>query len=453
MKHGEIDAAIEAVGRLLEKRADSHEMFFSSTRGLAVETKKGETESFKVRSGFGVSLRTLSKGRPGFAYTTTLSPDSLSMLADAAVGGGRGAGVDKLLKFPAPRRAKHSAISRARLVDHAMDTMSEAEKIEISREIERSARSTDPRIKNVRKSSYSETFSSTRIVNSNGADFTHEATFYSGSITVVAEEKGESQTGWAIGMGHHASDVDAEAIGLDAAERAVGRLGGREIPSMRVPVVLDNFVAVELLESLEGSLLGDSVMKGKSMLAGKLGKKVFSDRVTIIDDGTMPGGWATSNVDGEGVLRKKTVLAEDGRLKAFLYDSYWAGRAGKRSTGNSSRGGFKSVPSIGISNLYIKKGRTPQAGLLKDMGRGLLITELMGVHTINPINGDFSLGAEGHMVEAGEISYPVRGIAIAGNLIDLFGRVERVGGDMRFLGSTGAPSLLLSELDVSGSGA
>ncbi len=453
LRGGEIEEAVVELQTALRGKADSYEIFVSIDKGLIVDTKEGEIDSFKVRSNLGVGLRTVKDGRPGFGFSSVLGKDALNAMAADTITGSLSVESDVAYGFPHPVRRKSSPDApdlQATLVDPDYGRLSEDEKIEISRRIEKSARGTDKRIVKARKSSYSETWAASRLVNSLGADSLHTATFFSGSIAVVAEEKGESQMGWDVGMGHLSTDVKPESIGERAAKVATGLLGGEKIASTRSPVVLENGVVIELLGALSGSFSGENVLKGRSMLAGKLDKPVLSKAITIIDDGLMPGGWGSSDVDGEGVLKGKTTLVEKGELKSFIYDTYWGRKAGAVSTGNARRGGFTSPPSIGISNYYLKAGKGSLNTLVKDMYGGLLITDLMGVHTINPVTGEFSVGAQGFMVKNGKVTHPVRGIAISGELLDLFSKVERVGSDMRYLGSIGAPSLLLKELDISG---
>jgi len=172
--------------------------------------------------------------------------------------------------------------------------------------------------------------------------------------------------------------------------------------------------------------------------------------LNITDDGLYPGGMATEPFDAEGVERKRTPLIVEGRLVTYLYDLYCANREGLNSTGNSSRPSLKVPPRVGISNLFIEKGTVSFEELLASLGTGLLITELLGVHTADPISGDFSVGAAGHWVEKGERSFPVKEIAFSGNLIQLFQKVEEVGSDLRFFGPVGSPSLLLKEMTISG---
>jgi PmbA protein len=268
---------------------------------------------------------------------------------------------------------------------------------------------------------------------------------------VVAERNGESQMGWDMDTGRYISDVDVEKVGRRAARRAVNMLGARSIDTVRCNLLLENIVVCELLEVLACSFLLDNLEKGKSMFKGKIGDKIASSTVSIWDNGLLPKGWATAPFDAEGTPTQKTALVIDGICQGHLSDTYWGRRTGTGTTGNAARSAYKNLPTIGITNIYME-GKGPKLeNLISDMGRGLFVTELLGVHTANPITGDFSLGATGFLVEGGKISYPVRGLAISGNLADLLLKIEKVGGDLRFFGSVGAPSIVLRDVEVSGS--
>ncbi len=439
---------IEGLKGLLKGRADAWEIFYSFDTGVGVEAKDGQIDALKARANSGVGLRTLKKGRQGFGFSSVLTGEALRELVDNTLAGGTEAGEDEFLAFPAP--AGVPASNGLGILDPEWESGTDESRLEKALEIEESARAYDPRVKRVRKASYQESLRYSRVVNSNGVDASYSATFYSGSVTAVAEEGGESQMGWDMEMGHTRDRVKAESVGRRAAETAVRLLGARKLKTVRCPAVFENTISCEMLEALATSFLGDNVEKGKSMLIGKIGKKVAGSVLNIWDDGLVPGGWATSAYDGEGVPRSRTPLLAEGVCMGFLYDSYWAKRAGKKTTGNASRSNFKGMPSVGISNLYIEKGEKTLEGLLSEMGTGLFITELLGVHTINSVTGDFSLGAAGFRVEEGKAAYPVRGLAISGNLLDTLMKAGGCADDIRFLGSIGAPSLLINEIEASG---
>ncbi len=446
----EASRTIDVLEKLLRGRVENYEIFFSSESGFGVEAKDGKVDALKVRSGSGVGLRTISKGRLGFGFSSVLTGEALKDIVDKTIKGSAEASEDKYLEFP-DAVTPSVRYEDLRVFDDSFGEVPEEKKIDCALKIEEGAKAFDPRVKRVRKASCQESMISTRIVNSNGIDLTHSATFFSGSVTAVAEDEFESQMGWDMDTSHKRSSIDPDKIGKGAAKNAVRMLGARKITNIKCPAVIENTIVCELLEALASSLLGDNVQKGKSMLIGKVGKKIASSSLNIWDNGVLPGGWATSLFDGEGSPRNKTPLLLEGVCQGYLYDTYWARRAGAKSTGNASRGNYKGVPGIGISNLYIEKGEKTFAELLKEVGNGLFITEVLGVHTINTVSGDFSLGAAGFRVEGGEAAYPIRGMAISGNLLRFFEKVGYCGTDIRFIGSIGAPSLLVQEIEASGS--
>jgi len=192
------------------------------------------------------------------------------------------------------------------------------------------------------------------------------------------------------------------------------------------------------------------VQKGKSFLAGKIGQTVAAGNFTLVDDGTSPQGIASFPFDGEGVATQRTVLIDRGILKGFLYDTYTANKANTKSTGNGVRGSFRSLPGVGITNLFVLPGVSRPEQLIKEVSQGLFVTEVMGIHTANPISGDFSVGAAGILIENGELTRPVRSITIAGNLQEFLQGVEGVGEDLRFFGGIGAPTLRVKGLSIAG---
>lgn len=442
------DRTIGELQRLLKGKADSYEIYFSVSKGFSAEAKDGAVDALKVRSSAGVGIRTIKGRRFGFGFSSVLSEDALRDMVDNAVAGSRAVAEDEFLRFPAPGNGLPE--EGLDIIDETFGKAAEEEMIKTAIDIEAAALSYDHRIKRVRKASFSESLAADRVVNSNGVDIYHAATYYSGSVTAVAEGNGESEMGWEMGMGHRRGAVNGEEVGEKAAMNAVNRLGARQIKTIKCGAVIENIIACELLEAIASSFLGDNVIKGKSMLIGKKGRKIASGVLNIWDDGIMRAGWASSAFDAEGTASRKTALVLEGACQGYLYDTYWAGRAGTGSTGNASRGGFKSTPAIGITNLYIEKGEKDFDAVLKELGEGLFITELLGVHTINTVSGDFSLGAAGFKVEGGKIAYPVRGLAIAGNLLGLFSNVAECASDLRFIGSIGAPSLLINEIEASG---
>jgi PmbA protein len=369
-------------------------------------------------------------------------------MVETALSGSTEATVDGDLSFASP--SAPPAVDFSGLFDPTIETASEKEKIKTALEIEKSAVGYDKAVTRVRGASFSESLSAWRVLNSRGVDVTGEATYFTGSVMAVAGSDGDSQMGYEAALGHKRGDVDPAWVGKEAARRAVEALGAGRIETRKGSVVFENMVVIELLGTLAGSFFAGNVARGKSMLAGREGEKVLSELINIYDDGVLAGGWASAPFDAEGVARRKTPLIGKGVCSGFLYDTYWGVRLGHESTGNSVRGGFKGSPSVGTTNLYMEGGSTSLEGLFELMGDGLFITEMMGVHTVDTVTGEFSLGASGFLVEGGKVAGPVRGFAVSGTLLELLSCVEAVGSDLRHLGSVGAPSLLVCDVDASG---
>ena len=425
---------------------DGYEIMAGNSRNLSVEVKEGKVDTFKCSAPVGVSVRVLKGEGLGFSYSTSMEDGDLSRMIDSAIVGAETQTPDRFNGFVAPQA--YPEISD--MFDDSLAEVPEGEKIARAMELERLVLAEDPRVKRVRKASYGESIYSVFIRNSLGVEGGYSGTSVSNSVSAVAEEGSESQMGWDFGFSVFYNKVDVAAVARLAARKAVGLLGAEKIPTMRCPVVLDNYVATEILEVLAPAFLAENVQKGKSLLAGRLGESLFAPALRIRDDGTLHGGSASTPFDGEGAPQSNTVLVENGALLAYLYDGYCARKDSVASTGNSVRGGVKGQPHMGVTNFFIENGSISATDLFQGIGRGMLITEVMGMHTANPISGEFSVGAAGFLIENGVVSRPVKGVAIAGSILDLFRGVEAVGNDLRFFGSIGSPSLRIAALDISG---
>jgi PmbA protein len=439
--------AEEALERALEKGADQAEIFVRSSKNLSVEVKNQSVDSLKSSLSFGYSLRVIRQGRLGFSFSTDRS-DSDSVIS-RAVESTAFSDRDPLLDLP-----EASPAVPVEIFDKAVENISEEEAIEKVMAVERSARDEDPRVAKIRKASGSFTVSATAIVNSKSVKANFLSTACSAQITAIAETGDENQMGWDFEASRFMRDVDFGKIGRSAARRAVRLLGSARIEGRKADVVLDNSVTVDFIGIFASSLSSDSVQKGKSLLSGKLGKKVISRKINMIDSGLLPGRLGSSPVDGEGVPVTKKAAVREGVLQTYLYNTYTARKDGTVSTGNAARRGFSSLPGVGVTNLFMeaasKEDVLPANALYEAVGSGLYVVDAMGVHTANPISGEFSFGVTGIWIEKGELKYPVKEAVISGNILDLFGKVRALGDDLRFYGNIGGPSLLISDVDISG---
>jgi len=430
------------------KKVHAAEVYMTSSESTSIEIKDQMVDSFELAKDKGIGLRVIVNGACGFSYSNNFSKNAIKGLIEKAIISAKNSTPDKFRNFPEAVK-KYPEV---RCFDDDLKKISVEEKIERTKLVEKVGRDFDRRITNVRKCSYNDTQYEVIILNSHGLHYSNRGTYCSCSITLIAQEKKAMETGWEMDFSRQFNELDFERVGREAARRAIEMLGAISIETKKVPVLLDPYVAMEFLSIFASSLSADHVQKGKSMLEGKLGERVAARQVSIIDDGTLPGGIGSAPADGEGVPMERTDLVKSGILKGFLYDLYTASKDNTVSTGNGFRGGFKDTPHVGISNLYIEKGEFSQEKIISDIDEGFLIKEAMGVHTANPISGDFSLGVSGLWIRGGKISFPVRGVVISGNILDLFKSVERVGSDLRFFGRIGSPTLMVKEMNISGKG-
>ncbi|MBI3990107.1 MAG: TldD/PmbA family protein [candidate division NC10 bacterium] len=426
--------------------AEAVEGFLLRSTETTVEVKEGQVNTFALADEAGLGLRLILDRRMGFNFTSDLSQGAFHQLIEDALQAAKASAPDPSYRFPEP----FSEYPWLPLHDPSLKKVSVEEKIDRARALERAALVFDTRIRKIRKAAYRDADYHALIVNSLGLQASFSGTYCTASTSVVAEEDGEAETGWEFDFARSFQELRVEEVGKKAAERAVRMLGAKALSTRRTDVLLDPGVASDFLELLASALSGEAVQKGKSLLAGKVGQRIGSEMITLIDDGTFLKGMFAAPCDGEGVPSCRTILVDAGVLQGYLYDTYHAVKAGTRSTASARRSGYRLSPEVGPSNLFIEPGQSSPSDLMQAMGRGLYILSALGMHTANPVSGDFSIGVEGFWVEEGRIAFPVRGVTLAGNVLELLQQVDGVGADLRFFGRTGSPTLLVQGLQIAG---
>ena len=436
----------DLVMRARRQGAWAAEAYFSEEEETAIEVRDQKVEDLKIAREQGVGLRVLVGQRAGFAYTTDFSPESLSRLVEEALANARGADEDPHHLLPGPAVYAQDLD----LYDARLEEVPSEQKLELALRLEQAGRQFDPRVRLTESASYEESRYRVVLANSNHLLAAYRGAHCGLSAVFVAAQNGDQETGFAFQYRTKYAELDPEAVGRQAASRAVAMLGAGPIPSRRIPVVMDPYVAINFLGLLIPSFSAEAVQKGRSLLADKRGQKVAGQAVTVVDDGLLRGGLASAPFDGEGVPCCRNLLLREGVVETFLHNCYTAARSGEESTGNAARGSFRSTPGVGTTNCYLQPGDQAPEALIKSVGHGLYLTEVLGMHTANPVSGDFSVGAAGRLIENGELTTPVRGITVAGNVMEWLAAIEACGRDLTFLGSTGAPTVLVGRLTVSG---
>lgn len=435
-----------AIETALAAGATGAEGFLTRSRSTTAEVSGGKVESVKVREGSGIGVRVLLTDRLGFAYTSDLSDSGIEKAARDAVANAESTFPDSHNRLP-ERGGDYPEIERfdAKLAGVGLD-----ERIEVAMLVESKARACDKRITKVRQSTVSDSSYEVHLASSEGMALWHRGTSCSASILAVAEENGDSQMGWEFDHSPYFKKLRVEAVGINAARRAVSLLGARQVETATVPVILDSPVASEFLAAIGHALMADQVQKRKSLFADKVGEKVASSHVTIIDDGALEKGISPAPSDGEGTPSQRTTLIEAGTLRGFLHNAYTASRGGAKSTGNGVRSSYASLPEVGASNFYLAPGKVTRAELIEGCSRAFVVTDAMGMHTIDMVSGDFSVGASGLWIEGGKVKFPVRETTIAGNVKDVLADIEAVADDLKFYSRYGSPTILVGKVVVSG---
>ena len=446
MTQEELVKAGELILENAQRKKVEAEAYLLYNRELTIEVAKGAVETLKEAEEMGAGIRVITGGRVGFAYSTGMDSQTLDQVLDQAIASAKFTASDENNVMPEAQE-RYPELD---VYDAELRRVNIEEKIEMARQMESAALAYDRRITVIEKAAYEDAEFAVAVFNTNGIKTFGRGAFCTLYAYLVAEEEGDAQTGFGYAAARRTRDLQPALVGREAASNAVRMLGARKITSRSVPCVLEPYVVASFLGTLVNSVNADSVQKGKSFLSGKVGQKVATPDFTLIDDGTMPQGTSSFPFDGEGVAAQRTVLIDNGVLKGFLYDTYTASKAKTKSSGNGVRGSFRSLPGVGITNFFIQPGTQPPDRLVKEVSQGLLVTEVMGIHTANPISGDFSVGAAGILIENGELTRPVRGITIAGNLQDFLQGVEGVGDDLRFFGGVGAPTLRVKGLSIAG---
>jgi PmbA protein len=318
-----------------------------------------------------------------------------------------------------------------------------------ARRAEAAARGLDPRVTNSQGSDASSSFARVAFGNSQGFFGEYESAQHSIVSVPVASQDGAMQTDWWVSAARSLAALEEPgAVGRRAAERALRRLGSRRVKTCKVPVIFEAITARSLLSHHAGCVSGGALYRKASFQYGRLGERIASDAVTVVDDGLRRGGLGSRPFDGEGLPTRRTVVLEKGVLKSWLLDGYSARKLGLASTGNASRSPG-SAPGASPTNLWLEPGDSSLEQMIAGTERGLLVTWLFGPG-FNPVTGDFSRGAAGLWIEDGRVAYPVHELTIAGNLGEMLAGIDAVGREVEWLGSVAAPPLRIASLTVAG---
>ncbi len=399
------------VGRLAAEAGGDEgvEAYAEQVTETNVTAYQGEVERLTSASSNGVGVRVVRAGRLGYAYTADLSDQGLrECLAEAR------ANLDVSGEDPGNVLPEASAYDDLEGVfDTRLAETSPERKVALALDLEARTRAADPRVTQVESAGYGDAVGQVAIASSRGVLGSYAVTHAYCYSVALATEDGQSQVGYGVDAGRALDDLRPGPVAREAAERAVRMLGAAKPPTRTVPVVFDRQVSPSLIGVLLSGLSAEAVQKQRSLFADKLGERVGASGLQLVDDGRLVDGPGAAPFDGEGVPTRRTVLIDDGVLRAFLHNTATAARGGTISTGNARRASFKGTPGVAAHNVFFSPGEEDQAGLLARAGEGLLVQDVSGV--------------------------------------DILRGIVAVGSDLRFTtGSVGGASVLVGQMTVAG---
>ena len=443
------DLAQELVRRATAGGATAAECVIREGDEFSTLVRLGQVETLKEAGSRAVGVRVFYGQRSASTYSSDFSREGLDRMLNSALTLAKITSEDPYSGIPEAGQLG-SLPGDLDLFSADVYSLPGEERIDYARRAEKAALDYDPRIKNSEGGSFDAATGHKVLANSHGFVGEYRRSYCSVAAVPIAQtETGAMQRDYWFSVARSLSRLESpEAVGKVAAQRTIRRLGARKAKTAHVPVVLDPMVANSILGHIFEGVNGDSVYRGASFLAGKLGQKIAGDQVTVIDDGTMPGGFGTSPFDSEGIPTRRTVVIENGVLKSYLLNTYTAKKLGLQTTANASRG-LAGTPGIGAGNYFLQPGtKTPQE-IIAGIPSGLYVTEFLG-HGANLVTGDYSRGASGLWISGGELSYPVEEITVAGNLKEMFFNITEIGNDLEFRGSMACPTIRIDGLTVGG---
>jgi len=447
-----VDLGRSVVERAIGGGADVAEAGVHSGSHLSVKVRMGEPELVEEAGSRALGLRVMVGQRVASTYTSDLSEAGQRTLIEDALELARLSESDEFAGPPDPSElSSRSQWADLETFDEGVSQISADEALSRALRGERAALDFDPRITNSEGASFTRARGVSALVTSGGFAGSDYGTYASIVVNPVADdEDGKKRSGYHWSASRHYADLeDSEAVGEEAARRTIAQLGAKKLPTQELPVIFDKDTARSILGLFAGCVLGGPIWRKSSYLVDRVGTRVASDLVDIVDDPLLPRAPGSRAFDGEGLLSRRNVVVEAGVLKTYLIDTYSARKLGLTSTGSASRS-----PSGGIfastSNLILKANTQSRDELIADTKHGLYVTGMMGFG-FNAVTGDFSRGASGFLIQDGELSHPVSEVTISLNLDQLLQRIDAVADDLDQRTAIASPTFRVSSMTLAGS--
>lgn len=423
------------------------EVYASRREMTSIRVYEGRVESFTSAAPYGVGIRVISDGRQGFASAGSLDEALLTRTLSEARDNVRFAQPDEHLGLPTPDGLRRPELD---LFRPEAASMPAEDKIARLLELERLTLSMDKRIRIGRDLTWSDSVGEQALASTAGVSSWGRGSTCWMSVSTIADENGSSQTGASLTYGRSPSELTPEDAAGEAVQKALRMLGARKPSSAHVTAILEPNIALAFLRVIGRTLSGESVLKGRSPFADRVGEAIAAPILTLVDDPTDPRSMGAWPDDDEGLASRRNVLIEEGTLKGFLYDTYAARRAGTASTGSAVRG-YSTTPSVSTRALSLLPGTGTQDDLIASVDSGVLVQSVTGLHSgVSPVSGDFSVGAAGLRIRHGALDEPVQEMTIASTLQRMLQDVVAVGSDLRWFGDSAGVTLAIGDVSLGG---
>ncbi len=442
------DVAQGIIKQALAGGATDAECTVSEGTEFSASVRMGEVETLKEAGSRGAGLRVLIGRRMGASYTSDLTPEGIRHMVNSAIDLASVTTEDPHAALP-DAEEMGSIATELHLFSEDVAGLATEKKIDAARRAEAAALAYDPLITNSEGGSFDSHIGGRVFANSRGFAGAYQTTYCSVSTVPVAMKDGAMERDYWFTMARNFAGLeDFESVGRIAAQRALRRLGAVKVETQRAPIIFEPRVARSLLGNLFEAVEGRSIYREASFLAGKLGEKIADERITLIDDGTIPHLFGSQPFDDEGVPTRRTPVIERGVLKNYLLNTYTARKLGMKTTGNASRG-ITGNAGIGHGNFFLEAGDKSPEEILRGVKNGFFVTELIG-SGVNTVTGDYSRGAVGMWIRDGELAFPVSEVTIASTLQEMLNGIAEIGSDLEFRGSVSAPTIMIGEMTVAG---
>ncbi|WP_132995938.1 TldD/PmbA family protein [Sporanaerobacter acetigenes] len=427
------------------------EVYMVKNSSMNINIYEGNLEGYSIAEENTLSIRGIYKGKMGYSYTEKIEEDSIDELLGNLIQYAESNEKEYIEVLAEPKEQYKDAKEK----NDKLSKYTEEEKIDFLKSIEKEALNFDKRISIVENCSYEEYTNSVFIKNTKGLELEDKYSIGILNLSVVAKDGEDVQTGYSYMVIDDLSDEYKNTLVRDAVSDGINMLKATTIASGNYEIILRNNVVANLFNSMSRVFLGDVVQRNLSMMKGKIGEKVGSDLLNIVEDPLLNNGMISRTFDDEGNPTFSKYIIEKGILKTFLHNTKTAEKEGLESTGNGFRISHKGSIGVLPTNMYIEKGDSTLEDMIDSMDMGIMITDIQGLHAgINPTSGDFSLSSSGFLIEKGQISKPICQITIAGNFYDLLVNITAIGNDTKFsfpmMNYFGSPSIKLNSLTVAG---